>query len=127
LSGKSKKWASDDCKNRLNTEARRVGRQVLEKTFAEIVQGQPQAVLPGKKAGKPHSGHPSRSARLAKTLNVIITMKKCTTLEIQARTGGVKVSTDVDDLRRAGYPVSKAKYLRTTEEGRKIFEYEWLP
>jgi len=84
------------------------------------------AVAAPRDTGKPHSGHPGRSKRLAKTLNAVMDLRKFTTLELQARTGGMKVSTDIDDLRRAGYPISMAKYLRTTEEGRKVFEYEWL-
>ena len=75
---------------------------------------------------KPHCGHPGRSRRLAKTLNCIMDFGTCTTFQIQRVTGSMKPSTDVDDLRRAGYRVSMATYVRTTSDGRRVFRYTWL-
>ncbi|MDD5171355.1 MAG: hypothetical protein PHN75_21245 [Syntrophales bacterium] len=81
------------------------------------------AILPQSKNGKPHCGNPGKSQRLMKTWNVFLRVKEPTTLQIQDATGSMKPSTDVDDLRRAGYPVSKAIFVRTTDQGRKIFMY----
>lgn len=84
------------------------------------------ALLPEKQKNKPHCGHPGRSKRLAQTLSAIKDAKKITTLQLHAITGSMKASTDIDDLRRAGYPISMAKYLFTTDSGRKVFEFEYL-
>ena len=97
--------------------------RALGKTLPEIAAD--QMTMPSILRKKLHCGHPGRSHRLAKLLNLMITLGACTTLQIQKKTGSMKPSTDVDDLRRAGYPVSMARYIGTTASGRKIFEYEW--
>lgn len=116
LTGRQSKWHSDDCKNAFNTEVRR---RALGKGLS--------ALLPGNGNGRVHSGHPSRSRRLAKLLNLFIDSKgrRITTLDIHEATGSMKSSGDVDDLRRAGYPVSMARYVRTTDEGRRVYDYKW--
>ena len=84
-----------------------------------------EALLPPKgTASKPHCGHPGRSRRLSQTLNVFYDIPNPTTLQIQERTGSMKPSTDIDDLRRAGYPISRAKYVMTTAEGRRVYQYQ---
>lgn len=83
------------------------------------------ALIPTKEE-KLHCGHPSRSKRLNKTLYAMKVLRNLTTIELQKITSGVKVSTDIDDLRRAGYPISNAIFVHTTDEGRKVYRYEWL-
>ena len=74
---------------------------------------------------KLHCGHPGRSQRLARMLNVMIDLRSATSLQLQKRTGSMAVHADISDLRQCGYPISKAHYLRTTDEGRKIYAYQW--
>jgi len=117
LTGKQKRFKNDTHRARYWSDMRRKG--------AALGKGL-DALLP-KKNGKPKCGHPGRSKRLAKTLNVFLDRRgqDITTLEIHAITNGVKVSTDIDDLRRAGYSISKAKYERTTEEGCRVYSYRY--
>lgn len=108
LHGRQKSFCSDACRVKWWSDARKAGA--------------------GKRSNsKPHCGHPARSKRLARTLDVLIEARgyHVTTLNIQKRTGSMKPSTDIDDLRRAGYPVSMAKHEVTTDEGRRIYSYRW--
>ena len=114
LTGRQKRFRSDDHRARYWSNCRKAG--ALGKGLS--------ALLPGKNK-RPHCGSVSKSKRLRDTLAVVRELKTCTTLQIHERTGSCKPSTDVDDLRRAGYPVSMAKFVRTTENGRKVYEYTW--
>ena len=114
LTGRQKRFKCDDHRARYWSNCRKAG--ALGKGL--------DALLPRKK-DKPHCGNVSKSKRLRSTLAVVKELKTFTTLQLQERTGGMKVSTDIDDLRRAGYPVSMARYVRTTDAGRKVYEYRW--
>jgi len=118
LTGRQRRFHHDTCRNAAWSEARRRG--------AALGKGL-DSLLPAKGKGKPHCGHPGRSKRLARTLNVLMEAKGAwiTTFVIQQKTGSMKPSTDVDDLRRAGYPVSAARYVGMTDKGRKVYEYRW--
>lgn len=112
LTGKQKRFVSDEHRQRFWSDARRRGAMGPEP----------------KKRSKPHCGNPAVSSRLKKTWYALQTLgHNATTLTIQKITGSMKVSTDLNDLKRAGYPISKAEYVRTTDEGRRIYRYHVLP
>lgn len=138
LTGKQKRFKNDDHRARYWSNCRKAGAlgkglDALMRQAAgcerEPISGTLRtgfdALLP-KQKGAPHCGHPSKSTRLRLTLEAIKSHGGwISTLRIQEKTRGVKVSTDIDDLRRAGYPVSMAHYSHTTLDGRKVYLYKW--
>ncbi len=73
------------------------------------------------RSAKHHGGTMQKSLRLKKTLPLVLG-RGHTNFEIQAKTGSMAVHTDVDDLRKLGWPV-KRFYQGLSENGRKIQLY----
>ena len=64
------------------------------------------------------------SPQLQKLLACLSDGRAWTTKEIGEATQIENVSTAISEMRRAGVNISRAKFVRTTETGAKIFEYK---
>jgi len=61
---------------------------------------------------------------LQKLLDCLIDGRPWTTRQLHEATGIENVSTTISELRRAGANISKARFVRITETGAKIYEYQ---
>ena len=115
LTGRQKRFKNDAHRAEWWSAVRKAG--ALGRGLDSLLSSKPKRI---------RCGNPNKSTRLMLTLNAIKSHGGwISTLAIQEKTRGVKVSTDVDDLRRAGYPVSKAHFSHTTLDQRKVYLYRW--
>ena len=103
LTGRQKKWHSDECKNEFYTLARRKGAA----------------------KGHAHAREVIGNTNLEPLLMAIMARKVMTSAEFQAITGSMAIATDLSNIRRHYPQLSEAKYVGTNEKGRRVFKYRW--
>jgi hypothetical protein len=69
------------------------------------------------KPNKRHHGGTLKRPRLKIIMGMLDTGRIVTALQIHHATNSIAPSCDIADIRALGYPVSKANYLRTTDNG----------
>ena len=102
------KFATPNCKTRYTMAAYEAGLKVIES-----------------KGGMHH--RKASNHQMQKLFACLSDGKPWTTRQLHEATKMENVSTAISELRRAGVPVSRAKFIRRTESGAKIFEYQLKP
>jgi hypothetical protein len=74
-----------------------------------------------------NNGDPSRSQRLARALAFVKSFGSfgCTTAQLQAYTGSMAPSTDISELRHAGYLIN-CHLDGIRSNGRRVYRYKYL-
>lgn len=70
-----------------------------------------------------HHATLERSARLQKTLDVLLDGEYHTTADIQRHTGSMAPGTDISELRANNIAIDPAKFIKK-ENGRSIYAYK---
>ena len=79
----------------------------------------------GAATGHAHHRWVIGNTHLEPLLMAIMSRKIMTSLELQRITGSMSIGTDLSNIRRYYPQLSRAKYLRKNENGKKVYQYSW--